>query len=157
MNMGQILHEMVFICQQLRTCWRYRSLKLSNTYGFQAVKAMSKYCVRFKTNIFGGGVQLGPLGTSAINWPIVPAPVIMRMENMVEWWLAGETEVLGENLPQVRFVDHKCHMTWPGANQDRRGGKSATNRLSYGTALFCVLLWSDSIPHLQSLLLITWL
>jgi hypothetical protein len=22
----------------------------------------------------GGGVQLGPLGTSATNWPIVPAP-----------------------------------------------------------------------------------
>jgi hypothetical protein len=25
--------------------------------------------------------------------------VIMKMENLVEWRLAGETEVLGENLP----------------------------------------------------------
>jgi hypothetical protein len=25
--------------------------------------------------------------------------VIMMMENLVEWWLAGETEVLGRNLP----------------------------------------------------------
>jgi hypothetical protein len=31
------------------------------------------------------------------------------MEKSVEW-LAGETEVLGENLPQCRFVHHKSHM-----------------------------------------------
>jgi hypothetical protein len=31
------------------------------------------------------------------------------MEKSVEW-LAGETEVLGENQPQCRFVHHKPHM-----------------------------------------------
>jgi hypothetical protein len=31
------------------------------------------------------------------------------MEKLVER-LAGETEVLGENLPQCRFVHHKSHM-----------------------------------------------
>jgi hypothetical protein len=36
--------------------------------------------------------------------------VIMMMEKLVEWWLEGETEVLGENLPQCRFVHHKPHM-----------------------------------------------
>jgi hypothetical protein len=51
----------------------------------------------------------------------------MMMENLVERRLAGETEVLGENLPQRHFVHHKSH---PG----RRGGKPATNRLSYGAA-----------------------
>jgi hypothetical protein len=58
--------------------------------------------------------------------------VIMMMEKLVEW-LARETEVLGENLPQCRFVHHKSHML-PGANPGCRGGKPATNRLSYGTA-----------------------
>jgi hypothetical protein len=33
----------------------------------------------------------------------------MMMEKFVEW-LARETEVLGENLPQCRFVHHKSHM-----------------------------------------------
>jgi hypothetical protein len=60
--------------------------------------------------------------------------MIMRMENLVEWCLARETEVLGEKLPQCHFVHHKSHMLCPGANQGRRGGKPTTNRLSYGTA-----------------------
>jgi hypothetical protein len=34
---------------------------------------------------------------------------IKMMEKLVEW-LAGETEVLGENLPQCRLVHHKPHM-----------------------------------------------
>jgi hypothetical protein len=39
--------------------------------------------------------------------------VIVRMEKLVEW-MAGETEVLGENLPQCHFVHHKSHLTRPG-------------------------------------------
>jgi hypothetical protein len=60
----------------------------------------------------------------------------MIVEQLVEWRLAGETEVLGENLPQRHFVHHKTP-TWPdpGSNPGRRGGKPATNRLSYGAAL----------------------
>jgi hypothetical protein len=36
------------------------------------------------------------------------------VEKLVEWRLAGETEVLGENLPQYHFVPHKSHMSRSG-------------------------------------------
>jgi hypothetical protein len=36
------------------------------------------------------------------------------VEKLVEWRLAGETEVLGENLPPLHFMHHKSHMTRPG-------------------------------------------
>jgi hypothetical protein len=54
----------------------------------------------------------------------------MNVEQLVEW-----TEVLGQNLPQYHFAHHKFHMILPlGSNPGRRGGRPATNRLSYGTA-----------------------
>jgi hypothetical protein len=59
---------------------------------------------------------------------------IFYVEKLVEWRLAGETEVLGENLPQRHFVHHKSHMTRPGFEPGPRGGKPATNLLSYGAA-----------------------
>jgi hypothetical protein len=51
----------------------------------------------------------------------------MIMEKSVEW-LAGETEVLGENLPQCRFVHHKPYMLPVREPPGRRGGKPASNR-----------------------------
>jgi hypothetical protein len=63
--------------------------------------------------------------------------VKMIVEKQMECRLTGETEVLGENLPQRHFCPSQ-NPTWPdlGLNPDRRrGGKPATNRLSYGAAI----------------------
>jgi hypothetical protein len=40
--------------------------------------------------------------------------MMVIVEQLMEWRLAGETEVLGENLPQSHFVHHKSNMTRPG-------------------------------------------
>jgi hypothetical protein len=60
----------------------------------------------------------------------------MIVEKQMEYRLAGETEILRENQPQRHFCPSQ-NPTWPGPglNSGRRGGKPATNRLSYGAAV----------------------
>jgi hypothetical protein len=41
--------------------------------------------------------------------------MMVIVEQLVEWILAGEAKVLGENLHH--FVHHKSHMTKPGPPQ----------------------------------------
>jgi hypothetical protein len=43
--------------------------------------------------------------------------VIVRMVNLVEWWLAGEIEVLWENLPQSTLST--TNPTWPESGSNR--------------------------------------
>jgi hypothetical protein len=78
------------------------------------------------------------IGTAATPGLLCQPRVIMKMivEKQMECKLAGETEVLGENLPRRHFCPSQ-NPTWPdpGLNPGRRGGKPTTNRLSYGAAL----------------------
>jgi hypothetical protein len=66
----------------------------------------------------------------------------MIVEKQMECRLVGETKVLGENLPKRHFCVSQ-NPTWPdpGLNPSRRGGKPATNRLSYGAALNPKFIW----------------
>jgi hypothetical protein len=62
--------------------------------------------------------------------------MMMMMGKLVEWTVvAGETEVLGENLTRRHFVHHESHLPDTGANPDRHGGKPAANRFSYVAAI----------------------
>jgi hypothetical protein len=77
------------------------------------------------------------IGTAATPCLMCQSRVIVKMivEKQMECRLAGETEVLGENLPLAPFCPSQ-NPTWPdpGLNRGRRGGKPATNRLSCGAA-----------------------
>jgi hypothetical protein len=82
-------------------------------------------------------VRLSPLGTSAINWPIVPAPNErwwMWSSRWNEYW-QGKPKYLQKTCPSATLS--AINPTWPdlGSNPGRRGGKPATNRLCYGTAI----------------------
>jgi hypothetical protein len=61
------------------------------------------------------GVGLSPLGTAATSGLLYKPQMIDDECGAVGGIrIAGETEVLGENVPQCHFVPHKSHMTRPG-------------------------------------------
>jgi hypothetical protein len=83
----------------------------------------------------------------------------------MECRLAGETEVLGENLPQRHFCpSQNPTLPDPVLNPDRRDGKPATNHLSYGAAVLslsgiylsiCDLTASVELGHFSNFLIYT--
>jgi hypothetical protein len=85
----------------------------------------------------------------------------MSMEQLVEWELAEETEILVRNLSHCHFVHHKSHMNWHGIEPGCCGGKPAADLLSYNKAtfwrylfrifartqtIFAGSLWLSSVP-----------
>jgi hypothetical protein len=92
----------------------------------------------FFNSLSGGGVESSWVHSSRrplIGLLYLPR-VIMMMENFVERRLAGKPKYSEKTRPSVTLST--TDPTWPdpGSNPGRRGGKPATNCLSYGTA-FC--------------------
>jgi hypothetical protein len=56
------------------------------------------------------GMRLSPLGRSATNWPIVPAPDDRWIWSI--WW--NENWHGNRNVLQCHCIHHKSHMTWRG-------------------------------------------
>jgi hypothetical protein len=82
----------------------------------------------FLIRLVGCGVQLGPLDTAATDWPIVPAPVDYDDGEFGGMKIGkGNRSTLRKRAPAPL-----CPTKIP--LDHRRGGKPATNRLSYGAA-----------------------
>jgi hypothetical protein len=57
---------------------------------------------------------MGPLGTSATEWPIVPAPDDYDVGELGGTKMGRGNRSTLKNLPQRHFVHHKSHFTRPG-------------------------------------------
>jgi hypothetical protein len=76
---------------------------------------------------------MGPLGTVATNRPIVPTPGDYDDGEIGGMMIGLGNRSTRRKPTQCHFFQHKSHVLCPGANPGRRGGKPATNRLSYDT------------------------
>jgi hypothetical protein len=70
----------------------------------------TQHCILSQCIFFISRVRLRQLGSAVV--PQMIDDVIV--EQLVEWRLVGETEVLREDLPNRYFVHHKSHMTRSG-------------------------------------------
>jgi hypothetical protein len=96
-------------------------------------------------------VRLSPLGTSATNWPIIPAPDD-------RWWWMWSSRWKGNWQGRPKYWEKTylsdtlstTNPTWPdlGSNPGRSGGMPAINCLSYGTATWRPS-WISSEEHPQ--------
>jgi hypothetical protein len=84
----------------------------------------------FLIGIVGGAVQLGPLDTAATNRPIVPA-----LGDYDDGELGGMIGRGNRSTCPNAALSTTNPTCCPDADSGRRGGKPASNRLSYGMAL----------------------
>jgi hypothetical protein len=91
-----------------------RSVNMCNPFFLSVRVGLGLIKIFFLICIVVGGVQTGRHSARRPLTGLLYLPrVIVRMENLVEW-MAGETEVFGEDLPRRHFVHHKFHLTRPG-------------------------------------------
>jgi hypothetical protein len=101
-------------------------------------------------------MELGPLGKSATERPIVPAPGDCDDGGFDGMKSGRGNRSTRTKLSQRYFVHRKSHFSNPGLNPRRRGGKPETNRLSYGAAIRVftnrVIIWCYVVCRTDSLL-----
>jgi hypothetical protein len=108
---------------------------------------------------FWDGVRLSPLATSATVRLLVPAPDDRRWVWSSRWnenW-QGKPKYSEKTCSSATLSTTNPTLPDLGSNPSRRGGKSSTNRLSYGTVLpwvwWHVCPWKSEEP---SVWLILW-
>jgi hypothetical protein len=98
------------------------------------ILCMSTFCVLF---FIASEVGLSPLHCRHF-WPIVPAPDDRWGWFWSNWWnedWQGKPKYSEKTCPSATLSTTNATWPDPGSNPSRRGGKPATNRLSYGAAL----------------------
>jgi hypothetical protein len=83
----------------------------------------------------GGEVQLGLLGTAATSRSIVPAPGDYDDGEIGGMMISRVNRSTRRKPAPVPHCPPQTPHACPDANPSRRGGKPASNRLSYGMAL----------------------
>jgi hypothetical protein len=74
-------------------------------------------------------------------WPIVPAPDDMWGWLWRNWWnkdWQGKPKYSEKTCPGTTLSTTNPTWLYPGLNPGRRSGKPATNRLTYGVAIFWI-------------------
>jgi hypothetical protein len=111
---------------------------LGDALFFTDVHSVSLRCVHRFFLFIASGVGLSPLYYGHF-WPIVPAPDDRWGWLWSNWWnenWQGKPKYSEKTCPSATLSATNPTLPYPGSNPGRRGGKPATNRLSYGAAAF---------------------
>jgi hypothetical protein len=132
----------------LSTVFRLRNRKSGQ--GRQGLYSNREIIINFIIIIIDGAVLSPYVSVQVPRYLLVPGTAAtlaycknpydrwgLFLEQLVEWKLAGETEVLGVK-PTPAPLCPPQNPTWQTRSRspDRSGGKPANNRLSYGAAFF---------------------
>jgi hypothetical protein len=123
-------NKMILMCAHVRM----HMAIVCDAYGYRYAwfNQVTKQRGLFLTRLVGGEVQMGPLGTAATDWPIVLAPGDYDDGEFGEMKIGrGNRSTRRKPAPAPLCPPQIPLDQTPGSNPGRRGGKSATNRLSY--------------------------
>jgi hypothetical protein len=126
---NQSLYRLPIFCCSACKCFSMTDQASEHTHGNISVNPLKMWCSHVSFLISLNGVRLSPLGTSATNWSIAPAPDD-------RWWVwSSRWNENWQRKPKYSEETYRTwfttNPTWPdlGSNPGRRCGRPATNRL----------------------------